>query len=77
MTDLVCEPTDLVCQAIDRFTVNQHAYISLQEVEMQSWMNLVECNIGSSELDADEINFGAMPDEQANTEAPKTSKTSK
>ena len=39
---------------------------------MQSWVNLVESNIGSSELDANEINFGAMLDEQANTKAPKT-----
>ena len=37
---------------------------------MQSWINLVESNIGSSELDANEINFGAMLDEQANTEEP-------
>ena len=37
---------------------------------MQSWVNLVESNIGSSELDANEINFGAMLDEQANTEEP-------
>jgi hypothetical protein len=33
-------------------------------------VELVENNVGSSELDADEINYGAMPDEQASTEAP-------
>jgi len=76
LTDLVCEPTDLVCQGIDRLTVNQHANISLEEVEMQSWVNLVESNIGSSELNADAINFGAMLDEQANTKAPKTTEVS-
>ena len=43
---------------------------------MQSWVNLVESNIGSSELNADAINFGAMLDEQANTKAPKTTEVS-
>ena len=37
---------------------------------MDSWVEFVENNTGSTELDADEINFGAMPDEQANTEEP-------
>ncbi|RLM75526.1 hypothetical protein C2845_PM15G17440 [Panicum miliaceum] len=43
---------------------------------MNTWMNLVETNIGSSELDVDEINFGAMPDEQVNTEAPTSTEIS-
>jgi hypothetical protein len=34
---------------------------------MQSWMKLMENNFGSNELDADEFNFRAMPDEQAST----------
>jgi hypothetical protein len=45
-------------------------HAQLQEVEMQSWVELVENNVGSSELDADEFNFGALPNEQASTEAP-------
>ena len=37
---------------------------------MDSWVELVENNTGSSELDADEFNFGAMPNEQASKEIP-------
>ena len=37
---------------------------------MESWVELVENNTGSSELDADEFNFGAMPTEQASTKIP-------
>ena len=37
---------------------------------MESWVELVENNTGSTELDADEFNFGAMPNEQASTEIP-------
>ena len=45
-------------------------FSQLQEVEMDSWVELLENNTGSSELDADEFNFGAMPTEQASTEIP-------
>ena len=34
---------------------------------MQRFLDMVENNVGSSELDADEINHGALPDEQACT----------
>jgi hypothetical protein len=44
-------------------------HAQLQELEMQSWVELVGTNVGSNELDADEFNFGAMPDKQASTEA--------
>ncbi|CAL5052692.1 unnamed protein product [Urochloa decumbens] len=39
--------------------------LGTREDEIQSWVGLVQSNIGSSELDADEINFGALPEEQA------------
>ena len=32
---------------------------------MQRFLDMVENNVGSSELDADEINHGALSDEQA------------
>ena len=37
---------------------------------MESWVELVENNTGSTELDADEFNFEAMPIEQASTDIP-------
>ncbi|PUZ76493.1 hypothetical protein GQ55_1G295500 [Panicum hallii var. hallii] len=40
----------------------------VEEAEIQSWVELVN-NVGSSELDADEFNFGVLPNEQACTDA--------
>ncbi|CAL5060965.1 unnamed protein product [Urochloa decumbens] len=32
--------------------------------DILSWVGLVQSNVGSSELDAEEFNFGVMPEEQ-------------
>ena len=37
---------------------------------MDSWVEFVENNTGSTELDADEFNFGAMLTERASTGIP-------
>lgn len=32
---------------------------------MQSWVDLIQADVGSSQLDTDEFNFGVTPDEEA------------
>jgi hypothetical protein len=43
-------------------------HAQLQEVKMQTWVELVQNNVGSIELDADQFNFGAMPEEEEHIE---------